>query len=393
MNAAERQIFDTLDLRPNLSTWAKKPMRFGAAFRKQLQRSRNVSVYLNGNVTELRLNAAGNRIEECSACTLDGKAIQLKAKQFVLACGGLETARLLLASRSVQRLGIGNQFDNVGRYFMEHPRAVYGTVKLSAPQKLPSMLGLPLSDGMAQVGVQFDEATQRRERLLNTYLTFERHWSDQAAQAYQSFVHSMKILLRKGYAGERFSWSRANLATVPELIYLLAPRELMPHALYSAAKRLRQALSRGVRDLIVVNYCEQLPNPESRVYLGNTHDRFGMPLLVLDWRINPEETRSMMRLHEMVDASLRRSGLGTLEHPPEPFSDRQYTDASHHLGTARMSADPRSGVVDEQCAVHGVANLFVAGSAVFPTSGHANPTLTIVALAIRLAERLKRTDG
>ncbi len=393
MSATERQLFDTPELRPNLSTWAKKPMRFASVYRKQLQRSRNVTTYLNGNVTGLRLNDAGNRVEDCSVHSLDGKALQVTAGRFVLACGGLETARLLLASRAVQPHGIGNQFDNVGRYFMEHPRAVYGTVKLTQPQKLPSMLGLPLADGMAQVGVQFSEATQSRERLLNTYLTFERHWSDQAAQAYQSFVHSMKILLRKGYAGERFSWSGANLATVPELIYLLAPRELMPHALYSAAKRLRQALSRGVRDLIVVNYCEQMPKPQSRVYLGNRRDRFGMPMLVLDWRITPEETQSMMRLHAVVETSLRRSGLGTLEHPVEPFSDRQYTDASHHLGTARMSADPRDGVVDEQCTVHGVANLFVAGSAVFPTSGHANPTLTIVALAIRLAERLKRAGA
>lgn len=89
---------------------------------------------------------------------------------------------------------------------------------------------LPLADGMAPVGVQLSEGTQCRERLLNTYLTFDRHWSDHAAQAYQSFVHSIKILLRKGCAGRRFSWSGANLGTVPELIYLLAPCELVPHA-------------------------------------------------------------------------------------------------------------------------------------------------------------------
>jgi choline dehydrogenase-like flavoprotein len=96
-----------------------------------------------------------------------------------------------------------------------------------------------------------------------------------------------------------------------------------------------------------------------------------------------------MRLQALLDCHLRRQGIGRLDATGEDFSDRLYRDASHHIGTARMSRDPRDGVVDEQCAVHGVGNLFVAGSAVFPTSGHANPTLTIVALAIRLAGHLR----
>ena len=119
-------------------------------------------------------------------------------------------------------------------------------------------------------------------------------------------------------------------------------------------------------------------------------DRLNMPVLVLDWKIGRGETDALMRLQALLDASLRRHGLGQLDTAREEFSERLYRDASHHLGTARMSANPRAGVVDEDCAVHGVRNLFVAGSAVFPTSGHANPTLTIVALAIRLAEHLKR---
>jgi hypothetical protein len=123
------------------------------------------------------------------------------------------------------------------------------------------MLGFSLAGGVAQVGIQFSEATQQREALLNHYLTFERRWSEQSAKAYQSFVHTMKIVLRKGYAGNRFSISGAKLARVPELIYLLAPRELMPHGLYRMLRVMKNRLSGGVTDLIVVNYCEQAPNP------------------------------------------------------------------------------------------------------------------------------------
>jgi choline dehydrogenase-like flavoprotein len=389
MSPTERRLFDNADLWPNISMWAKKPLRFGAVYRKQLQKSRNISLYLHANVTDIQLNHAGNRVEECTALSLSGKTLYLKAKRFVLACGGLETARLLLVSRSVQPQGIGNQFDIVGRYYMDHPRAVFGKVRLSSPQKLPLLLGMPLADGMAQVGIQCSEAVQRREQLLNHYLSLERHWPEQAAKAYQSFVHSMKILLRKGYAGRRFTLSGANLAKVPELIYLLAPRELMPHFLYSTARKFKQWLSKGVTELIVVNYCEQMPNPQSRVYLGDKRDRFNMPRLVLDWQLRPEETHSLMRLQALLDKYLRQHQLGCLETPAEPCSDLLYTDASHHIGTTRMSTDPRQGVVDAQCNVHGVDNLFIAGSAVFPTSGHANPTLTLVALAIRLAERLR----
>jgi choline dehydrogenase-like flavoprotein len=112
--------------------------------------------------------------------------------------------------------------------------------------------------------------------------------------------------------------------------------------------------------------------------------------MVLDWRIRAEETQSLMRLQALLDAHLRKHQLGYVDNTSEPFSETLYTDASHHIGTARMSTNRRTGVVDANCKVHGLANLFIAGSAVFPTAGYANPTLTIVALAIRLAEHLKR---
>jgi choline dehydrogenase-like flavoprotein len=388
----EGRFIDDDDLQPNLSVWGRRPLRFGAAFRTQLQASRNVAVFLNANVTSIELDRACTRVEACIARTLGGKAIRFIAKRFVVACGGLETARLLLASRSVAPNGIGNDHDTVGRYYMDHPRAVYGRVRLSTPAKLPGLLGLALPEGMAQVGIQLSDTVQRRESLLNNYLTVERQWSDQTARAYQSFVHSAKILLRAGYAGRRFSLSRAQLARVPELIYLLAPREILPHAIYRAARRLKERVTSGVADLVLVNYCEQPPNPRSRVYLGRECDRFGVPRLVLDWVVGGAETRTLLRLHELLDGQLRRAGLGRVDHPSPEAGELRYTDASHHLGTTRMSADPRYGVVDEQCRVHGVTNLFVAGSGVFPTAGHANPTLTIVALAVRLAAYLSRAD-
>jgi choline dehydrogenase-like flavoprotein len=377
------------ELHPNVSLWATRPRRFGSAYKRQLSASRNVVTYLNANVTAIELNAGGTCVEACTGSTLGGVRLRFRARRFVLACGGLETARLLLASRSVQPNGIGNDHDLVGRFYMDHPRAVFGHVHLTTPQKLPGLTGAALSEGMAQVGIRLREDVQEREQLLNNYLTLERHWSEQSARAYQSFVHSAKILLRAGYAGRRFSLSGARLAKVPELIYLLAPRELMPHPLYRMARQLKDRFTAGLTDLVIVNYCEQPPNSESRVYLTSERDRLGMPRLALNWVVGEQETRTLLRLQALLDASLRRHGIGYLTHGSSQFGELRYTDASHHLGTTRMSSQPDEGVVDVNCRVHGVANLFVAGSGVFPTSGHANPTLTIVALAVRLAEHLK----
>ena len=196
----------------------------------------------------------------------------------------------------------------------------------------------------------------------------------------------MKILLRKGYSGKRLTLSGEKLAKIPELIYLLSPRELMPHVLYRSFRTLKSKISKDPTELVVINYCEQVPNSQSRVFLSQERDRLNMNRLVLDWKVGPEETRTVMRLQELLDSQLRRNHIGHLDNPSNnPF----YTDASHHIGTTRMSKNSQAGVVDENCKVHGVQNLFIAVSSVFPTCGYANPTWTIVALALRLADRLK----
>jgi choline dehydrogenase-like flavoprotein len=111
--------------------------------------------------------------------------------------------------------------------------------------------------------------------------------------------------------------------------------------------------------------------------------------LILDWRVSDRSLKSSLRLMELLDEHLRKHDVGRIEENLTELRSLPYTDASHHLGTTRMSPDPKGGVVDANCQVHGVDNLFVAGSSVFPTAGHANPTLTIAAMSLRLADYLK----
>jgi choline dehydrogenase-like flavoprotein len=382
-------------LRPSVALWAAKPLRFGKVYRRLLKASRNVTTYLNANVTELVADASGAQVKALTVNTENGRQLTIEAKNYVLACGGLESARLLLVSRTQHPNGMGNAHDVVGRFFQDHPRAIFGKIRLARPVSLPYLLGMPISTGKVQIGLRLSDQLQQTEGLLNSYVSLEPQLSQLAVMQYESAVNAAKILLRRGHAGPRSDVFRRDLGELRDMIYLLTPKEIMPQSVYRVYAWLKRRIRRTVSasHLTVINFCEQAPNPESRVYLSDKCDALGMRTLILDWRIGEEEPRSIRRLHEVLGQAVESAGLGVLETRPQDISTVRFTDASHHIGTLRMSGDPKTGVVGEHCKVHGIENLFVAGSAVFPTAGHANPTLTIVALALRLADRLQATSG
>ena len=386
----ERALFDPGDLEPTVALWGTKPMRFAKVNRAALKKSRNISVYLKANVTEVVPSENGATIESLVVRTLDGRTMSARAPVFVLAAGGLENARLLLASRRRQAMGVGNERDVVGRYFLEHPRALHGRIRVNEGVRLPYLTGIPLSDGKVQLGVALSERAQRRARVLNSYVSLEPAMSELAARQYGRSMNVAKSIVRRGYESPSTS-ARADGANVRELIYMLTPKEVMPHWMYRlyafVKRRARRRLSIG--HLTMINFCEQVPDPASRVTLSEQRDALGVNKLALDWRIGGAERRSVAYLHEMLGRYVQESGIGVMEVQASDADELHFSDASHHMGTTRMSEDVRTGVVDRDCRVHGVANLYMAGSSVFATSGHANPTLTIVALTLRLADHLK----
>ena len=283
--------------------------------------------------------------------------------------------------------GLGNRFDLVGRYFMDHPRAVFGKVRLRPGTRVPLIAGLPTRRGQVQLGIGPSEAVQRCERLLNHYVTLEPEYSSYTRDAYQTSVEVMKVLLRRGHAGKRWNFADVRRGGLDGMIHLLTPKEIMPHFLYTWARRVRAALPRraGEETRVVVYFCEQPPQPESRVTLSRTGSpgrESAGPRLAHRRRGGAERTAAAGTAGNRD----RAAGIGELL-PGE--GEPRFTDASHHMGTTRISNHPKRGVVDGDCKVHGLANLYVAGSSVFPSSGHANPTLTIVALVLRLAQQLR----
>jgi choline dehydrogenase-like flavoprotein len=387
----EQRLFADEPFVPATAVWARRPKRFGADIRQALHRARNLRLLLNASVTAIKLNSAGSAVASLTATTLQQQRFPIRARHYVLACGGLENARLLLLSTDRSARGVGNDHDQVGRYFMDHPRAVFGKVHVPASTSLRALRGRPLPDGKLQIGIGLSAAAQQRERLLNHYVTFESQTSGYAEARYQALIQTAKVLLRRGHAGSRWDLRRMQLRDLPEMVYLLSPRELLPHWLYRLLVAARAAVPQRSRPqtYIVVYFCEQPPDASSRVTLSDATDLLGNRRIKLNWHIADSVSDSVVRFQQLLGRQLAATGVGVLEPGAGAIN---YTDASHHMGTTRMSADPSRGVVDGNCKVHGVGNLFIAGSSVFPAAGYANPTLTIVALALRLAAHISNLD-
>jgi choline dehydrogenase-like flavoprotein len=325
------------------------PTRFGAAYREDLRASANVSVHLFANAVDLAATSAGRRVERVVVKTLSGNQFAVEPRAVVLAAGGIENPRLLLGSDGVVKTGLGNDRDLVGRFFMDHPhRHPAGEILFDDPHLAA------WSDKQVVRGTRFlinlgiRPEVQRQHGLLNGSIQLTRPW------------------------GRR---------PEPDASLLGLLRDLAGGTEASAPQR-GELFTRF----------EQAPNAESRVRLTEDRDALGQRRVALEWRIGPLDRDSLRRTLEILAEDLAAAGtarvrVGTDAAPDAP----EFFGGEHHMGTTRMSDDPATGVVDRHCRVHGIENLYVAGSSVFPTVGWANPTLTVVALSLRLADHLKRT--
>ena len=347
------------------------------------------TIVTHATVTNIALDRGGQAVRRLHARALTGRRLTVTAQAFLLAAGGLENPRLLLASNDVAPRGIGNHYDQVGRYFMEHPHARGGRIVGASAWALLKAFGRSHVVGRRELAglVKPSRRVQAERRILNSSLTIAARQRADAApnwgmQAYTSLKHSMAPT-RHG----RTLW-KLTKKTATWAQRRIDP--LRPWLLHRA----------GLRDLALLVRAEQSPNPMSRVILTDQRDELGVPRIALDWRMTRLDVESVAGLVATLDEELRRLGLGRVR-PAEWLADADAgwrTDplisahpigGYHHMGTTRMSDDPHQGVVDSVGRVHGVENLYVLGSSVFPTSGWANPTLTIAALTLRTVDRLE----
>ena len=358
-----------------------------------LVNSPNVRILLHATVVNIQANAAGTAIEAVRIANLRGGSGKVTARSYVLAAGGLENPRLLLASNDVLKNGLGNGNDLVGRFFMEHPRARGAHVRSEKIGQLLDMFPRLQRYGGHRYAalLRGSEALQEREGLLNTSLSLSiRQHAEDKLVMHKRVYRTLKERLPPNRLG-RSLWLLVRQASVR------TREQFEPILNWNAVRRHND-------NVYVVVRAEQAPNPDSRVRLTRETDALGMPRLELDWRFSDIDKRTVTALMSTFDEELRRCGLGHLENSPwladdgpvwefDPLISNHPIGGYHHIGTTRMASSPREGVVDADCRVHGLGNLYVAGSSVFPTGGWANPTLTILALALRLADKLESVTG
>lgn len=340
-----------------------KPVRLGERWRDELRALKSARVMYNVNVTHLQLNPTGQRLDHVTCQVFDGPQFKVSARRFVLACGGIENPRLLLNARDVSPQGVGNQHDLVGRYFMEHPHIDRESLWIPSGA-VPSMAYYHRRARRAQGDriwpyLRLSAERLRREELLDFSFVFFKRRKVKREEAKHP-------LLREIFESTQHLYQSSGAS--------------------SRVEKLRDLYTFG-------NPMEQSPNPESRLSLDpdGSRDELGLVRAQLDWRLTSLEKRTLRRAHELIAESLCAADYGRVRVTPTQSLDDfppQTKGGFHHMGTTRMSDDPKRGVVDRDGRVFGVSNLYIAGSSVFTTSGASNPTFTIVALALRLAEHL-----
>jgi choline dehydrogenase-like flavoprotein len=396
----------TLD---GVERWARNS-RVIVEHRERIMTSERIRLSLNSTVTAVNLSADGTAVESLSVSTLDGPRT-VHAKQVVLAMGGVETTRMLLATQRRWPGHFGGVDGPLGRYYMGHISGKIASIVFDDPAAIADLdFTLDASGAYYRRRFMLTAESQIDHRVLNTAF-----WPDNPPlydPGHRSGVLSAVFLA--------LAFPPAGRRLLPEAIRL-AHTGPKPYKLGAHLRNAVLGAPRGARDMVRIlrdrfvkkpkkpgflvpnkggkyalhYHAEQVPDPASRITLGKDADAFGVPRAVIDLRFTEQDVQSVIDSHAVLDEALRANGIGRLEYWYSAEQVRQWVweqaaDGFHQVGTTRIGDDPAQSVVDADLKVHGVENLYVASSSVFPTTGQANSTLLAVAFAVRLAERLAR---
>jgi choline dehydrogenase-like flavoprotein len=391
---------------------------FKDEYRQQLEHSPNIQTLTYGTAVELETDQLAQTVTQVRVATLAGNQFHIAAKLVVLAMGTVENVRLLLTSDHHQQGGLGNQYDTVGRYFMDHPlirsglltpqnSSVFQTLGLYDAHwvKGAMVIGKPvLTEQCRQeqqlLGINtaiFPRSALFRMNLLRLLFPNGKAYRSEAVEAAKGLLHPLK---KRQLPDHALTQITTCLKGIDDILYYQWRRQYMwgKQSALSFSKYgfdvsgwvNESNLESTFNCFEVMHVTEQAPDPDNRIVLGQARDRLGARKPQLYWRWNDIDIHSVQRSQQIFAEELAKAGIGTIKFEGDKgLPHLSLASLHHHMGGTRMNEDPRQGVVDANCKVHGVSNLFIVGSSVFPTGGYANPTLTIAALAIRLADRIK----
>lgn len=359
-------------------------------YRRELVRHERVTILLHACALELRMEPLSRRITSVKVGS-GVNAFEVRSKTFVLAAGGLENARILLLQNAIQPGGLGNQNDMVGRCFMDHPSITLGTLRPHSAEifRQAGFYDQHNVDGHPIMGkLHIRPEVQRREKMLNLCAVLVPHFSSLRA-------NGSAVLRQLLVKGPKFLWQRrgASGQNADDGQPAQPLRQRLLEGYYSECfcgwSRLN-GLEKHFGEFGVRSLVEQSPDRSNRVLLGDDVDALGQRKLNVHWRWNSLDLESIRKAQEIFRAELAGVGIFTPVEERAGNLPRHFYSPHHFMGTTRMHENPRNGVVDAHGRVHDVPNLYIAGSSVFPTGGFANPTLTIIATTLRLAEHLTR---
>ena len=363
--------FDHTVLLPKLLEYRTPPFRWKQTL-VDLARSDKLRCLLDTTALELVPSENGSHIAHLRAAA-PGGMVRIEAKVFVVSAGSLETPRLLLNSRSRHAKGVGNDRDLVGRHLMDHPTGPFSMVHFASMLRAPAYSGLPLAKGERHLmsALILRPERQRSHAVPNHYFLIR------PCVGANHVEHDLRMSFLAARGARDFTPRQvAGILTTPNLLYRILVQKCKFPAWYRYGE--------------LFYFAEQIPNPESRVSLSHEgRDASGYPVASIHWQPLARDSRS---LSDFARAVLSR-GLNSKQYRTSPNGftgewTEQFTSAAHHLGTARMAADPSKGVVNANLQVFGIDNLYVCDGSVFASSGSANPSLTITALALRLGDHL-----
>ncbi len=375
---------------------------FSSEYRRELEQSRNLSVYYYATATALETSEDGRRVTGLQVRTLPGRpAFRVAARRVVLAGGGMASAQLLLNSDARHPGGLGNQGGKLGRYLMDHPLLIGGELIPASSESFArtALYDMRQSRGNHVMGhLQLADEMLEREPVLGLSLMLfprernylaHRELSARQQMGVNAF-YNLRQVIAHGSKLERETLSQL-MRGADGVVKRSLDEVLFPKARLNVGGWSRMPLKqRRYHSYEVIHQAEQAPHADNRVSLSCERDAMGMRRLVVDWRWHDEDIAATMRAQDLYAKEFQRAGLGTFKIAREHGKPQVFLHSTaHYMGITRMHSEPQHGVVDADCRVHGVENLFVVSSSVFPTGGFANPTLTIVALALRAADRLK----
>jgi choline dehydrogenase-like flavoprotein len=384
-----------------------EPTDFGRYYRDWMKRSDYAVVALNAPVTRIRAAPDGRAVKSVVVARPDGGEWEIAASRVVIAAGALETVRTLLSSSQEKACGLGNERGLVGRFYGGHLEGHMGELVLNRSAAARMDYFRDVEGIYCRRYMWLSPDAQRREHLAGLVLrpTHAKVPDPAHRNPVLSAMSLVKTLMIPEYARGLTSTEQQEARRLGgnasiELRHVMNMVRGSPRLIAFAADWTRRRwlarrklpsvflIDRQGRYPVDVN-AEQRPNRESRVSIGTPRDANGQRRLVIDWRPLDEDRASVVRGVALADEALQRAGVGRIVLPdPERAAAALTRVGGHHVGTARMADTPDDGVVDGNGELFDVRGLYVLGAAAFPTSGFANPTLTIVALAMRMGEHL-----